>query len=62
MLNKGTHILEAVKALDDILRRTEDHSIQENSGTSRVEVLARRSGLAASRAERTLQARRRALS
>jgi pyruvate kinase len=31
MLNKGPHIVEAVKALDDILRRMQDHQTKKSA-------------------------------
>jgi pyruvate kinase len=31
MLNKGPHVVEAVKALDDILRRMQDHQTKKSS-------------------------------
>jgi len=38
MLNKGSHILEAVSALDDILRRIEEHQSKKTAPAPRAEI------------------------
>ena len=40
MLNKGPHIVEAVKALDDILRRMQDHQAKKSSRLRRLHLSA----------------------
>jgi len=44
MLNKGPHVVEAVRTLDDILRRMQDHQIKKTSMMRQLHVSAKLQG------------------
>ncbi len=46
MLNKGPHIAEAVRVLDDILRRMQDHQVKKTSMMRQLHVYPKLDGLA----------------
>jgi pyruvate kinase len=46
MLNKGPHIADAVRVLDDILRRMQDHQVKKTSMMRQLHVYPKLDGLA----------------
>ncbi len=46
MLNKGPHVVEAVRALDDILRRMQDHQVKKTPMLRRLHVYPKLDGIA----------------
>ena len=46
MLNKGPHVAEAVRTLDDILRRMQDHQVKKTSMMRQLHVYPKLDGLA----------------
>ena len=46
MLNKGPHVAEAVRTLDNILRRMQDHQIKKTSMMRQLHVYPKLEGIA----------------